>query len=92
MWKHHTIYYSQPHSVIITIGGHIYRVPEVFPTIILEKQCHKVISHTTKFSLFTILLEGEQKDIETTIALAQDVFIQQKKINKIVEEYDPFQV
>jgi hypothetical protein len=27
MWKHHAIYESQPRSVIITLGGHLYRIP-----------------------------------------------------------------
>jgi hypothetical protein len=58
MWKCHAIYESQPHSVIVTLGGQLYRVPEVAPTtatsLISEKQCHKVISQTTKFSLFMI--------------------------------------
>jgi hypothetical protein len=64
MWKRHVIYESQPRSVIVTLGGHLYRVPEVVLTIVSAKQCHKVISHTTKFILFTIWSEGEQKDIE----------------------------
>jgi hypothetical protein len=58
MWKHHTIYESQPHNVIVTLGGHIYKVPEVAMTsstsLISKKQCHKVNSQTRKVSLFTI--------------------------------------
>jgi hypothetical protein len=38
MWKLHAIYESQPHSVIITLGVHLYRVPEGVPTTIWEKQ------------------------------------------------------
>jgi hypothetical protein len=34
MWKHHVVYESLPHSVIITLGGHLYKIPEVVPTII----------------------------------------------------------
>jgi hypothetical protein len=45
----------------------------------------KVISHTAKFSLFTIC--SEEKDTATTAASAQDPSIQQKQINKIVEEH-----
>jgi hypothetical protein len=33
MWKRHAIYESRPRSVIITLGGHLYRIPEVVPTI-----------------------------------------------------------
>jgi hypothetical protein len=27
MWKLHAIYESQPHNVIVTLGGQLYRVP-----------------------------------------------------------------
>jgi hypothetical protein len=54
MWKRHAIYESRPRSVIVTLGGHLYRIPEVIPTIVPPKQCHKVVSHTTKFSFFTV--------------------------------------
>jgi hypothetical protein len=56
-------------------------------TIVPPKQCHKVISHTAKFILFTIRSEGEQKDTTTTAASSQDLSIQQKQIDKIVDEY-----
>jgi hypothetical protein len=54
MQKGHVVYESRPHSVIVTLGSQLYRVLEVVPTTVLTKQCHKVISHTTKFSLFMI--------------------------------------
>jgi hypothetical protein len=44
-----------------------------------------VISHTIKFRLFTTWLE--EKYIETIAAMTQDSSIQQKHINKIVEEH-----
>jgi hypothetical protein len=59
MLRCHTIYESQPHSVIVTMGVQLYRIPEVVSTIVPPKQCHKVISHTAKLSLFTIRSEGE---------------------------------
>jgi hypothetical protein len=37
MWKHHAVYESWPRSVIATLGGQIYRVPEVVPTIVPPK-------------------------------------------------------
>jgi hypothetical protein len=47
-WKRHVVYESRPHSVIITIGTQLYRIPEVAsPTVIsliYVKQCNKVIS------------------------------------------------
>jgi hypothetical protein len=54
MWKRHVFYESRLHSVIVTLGGQLYRIPKVVMTTVLEKQCCKVISHTTKFSLFII--------------------------------------
>jgi hypothetical protein len=83
MWKRHAIYESRPHSVIVTLGGHLYRIPEVVPTIVPPKQCRKVVSHTTKFSFFTICSKGEHKDTATTTASAQAPSIQQKQVDKI---------
>jgi hypothetical protein len=78
MWKRHVIYESWPYSAIVTLGGHLYKIPEVVPTTDPPKQCCKVVSHTTKFSFFTICSKGEHKDIATTTALAQEASIQQK--------------
>jgi hypothetical protein len=83
MWKCHAIYESRPHSVIVTLGGHLYRIPEVVLTTVPPKQCCKVISHTTIFKLFTICSKGEQKDTATTAASVQAPSIQQKQVEKI---------
>jgi hypothetical protein len=83
MWKHHVVYEFQPRSVIVTLGGHLYRIPDVVPTIVPPKQCCKVVSHTKKFSFFTICSKGAQKDIATTAASVQAPSIQQKQIDKI---------
>jgi hypothetical protein len=32
MWKHHVVYESRPRSIIVTLGGHLYRIPEVVLT------------------------------------------------------------
>jgi hypothetical protein len=37
MWKRHVIYESRTHSIIVTLGGHLYRIPEVVPTTIPPK-------------------------------------------------------
>jgi hypothetical protein len=37
MWKCHVVYESQPRSVIITLGGHIYRIPEIVLTTVPPK-------------------------------------------------------
>jgi hypothetical protein len=48
LWKRHVVYESRPHSVMITLGRQLYRIPEVaLPTVISlisAKQCSKVIS------------------------------------------------
>jgi hypothetical protein len=69
------------------MGGHIYRIPEVVPTTIPPKQCHKVVSHTTKFIFFTICSKGEQKDTATTAASVQEPSIQQKQVKNIEEKH-----
>jgi hypothetical protein len=86
MWKHHVVYESRPRSVIVSLGGHLYRIPEVVPTIVPPKQCRKVVSHTTKFSFFTICSKGEQKDTATTTASPQAPSIQQKQVDKVAEK------
>jgi hypothetical protein len=83
MWICHDVYESRPHSVIVSLGDNLYRIPEVVPTIVPPKKCRKVVSHTAKFSFFTIYSKGEQKDIATTIASPQAPSIQQKKVDNI---------
>jgi hypothetical protein len=83
MWKHHVIYESRPHSVIVTLGGHLYIILEVALTIVPPKQCHKVVSHTTKFSFFAMCSKGKQKDTTTTTASPQAPSIQQKQADKV---------
>jgi hypothetical protein len=86
MWKHHVVYESRPHSVIVSLGGHLYRIPEVVSTTIPPKTCHKVVSHTVKFSFFIICSKGEQKDTATTTASPQAPSIQQKQVDKAEEK------
>jgi hypothetical protein len=57
MCRHHGFYESRPHSIIFTLEGHPYRIPEVVLTILLKKQHQNVISHTANFSLFMMWLE-----------------------------------
>jgi hypothetical protein len=84
MWKHHVVYKSRPRSVIVSLGGHLYRIPEVVSTTVPPKKCRKIVSHTAKFSFFTICSKGEQKDIGTTTASPQAPSIQQNQVNKVV--------
>ncbi len=75
MWKFHAIYESHPHSVIVPLGGQLYRVQEVVMittiSFILEKQCQKMISQIVKFFLFMVLAYGESK-VTTTDQVAPD--------------------
>jgi hypothetical protein len=76
MWKRHVVYESRPCSVIVSMGGHLYIIPEVVPTTAPPKQCHKVVSHTTKFIFFTIYSKGVENDTATTTSSAQAPSIQ----------------
>ena len=72
MWKRHVVYESRPRSVIVTLGGQLYRIPEtVSPTTV--SQGRKISSHTKIFFLFTIASEGEHKITETSTPSAQGV-------------------
>jgi hypothetical protein len=73
MWKRHAIYDSRPCSVIITLGGQIYTIPEAVPTTTPPKQHCKVISHTAKFILFTVCSKDAQKTTTTTTSCSKDV-------------------
>jgi hypothetical protein len=75
-WANHIcgrtmLFMSLDPSVIVSLGGHLYRIPEVVATTVPPKKCRKVVSHTAKFSFFTICSEGEQKDTETTTTSPQ---------------------
>jgi hypothetical protein len=74
MWKRHVVYGSRLHSVIVSLGAHLYRIPKVVLTTIPYKNFCKVVSQTTKSNLFTICSKGEQKDTATTIASTQAPF------------------
>lgn len=48
MWKSHVVTDSRSRSVIVTLGGHLYKVLEVVSTAVVSlismKQCRKGIS------------------------------------------------
>jgi hypothetical protein len=56
----------EPRSVIITLGGQLYRILEVVPTTPPPKQCCKLISHTEKFILFIVCSKDSQNTTITT--------------------------
>ena len=70
--KRHAVYESQPRSVIVTLGGKLYRIPK---TIAPKKflQGRKISSHIRKLFLFTIVSEEEHKITETSTPSAQGV-------------------
>jgi hypothetical protein len=55
MWKHHVIYESQPHSVIVTLGGHLYRVPEVVSTTVSKTVPQSNISYHKVYPLHDLV-------------------------------------
>jgi hypothetical protein len=89
--KRHVVYDSRPHSVIITLGRKLYRIPEVVsPTaiyLISAKKCSKVISQTGKFIFFVIRAHNKQKVSTTSITSTQIPSFQQKQVDEIVKEY-----
>jgi hypothetical protein len=91
LWKHHVVYESRPYSVIITLNRKLYRIPEAVPpsaiSLISSKQCRKVISHTGKVVLFMILSQSKRNVIATYRASSVDLSTQQKKVDKVMEEY-----
>jgi hypothetical protein len=54
MWKHHVVYDSRSHSFIVTLRGHIYRVPKLVSTIVvslvLESSSKRLSLSLEKFS------------------------------------------
>ena len=72
MWKLHAVYESRPHSVIVTLGGQIYRIPKtVAPATV--SQSRKISSHTRKLFLLTIASKGEHKITESSTPSTQGV-------------------
>jgi hypothetical protein len=74
---------SRPRSDIVSLGGHLYRIPKVVPTIVPPKKCCNVVSHTAKFIFFTICSKREQKDTTTTTASPQAPSIKKKQVDKV---------
>jgi hypothetical protein len=65
-WKRYVVYESRRRSVIITLGGQLYRIPKVVSTTFPPKQFCKLISHIEKFILFTVSSKDAQKATTTT--------------------------
>ena len=91
MWKHNAVYESRPRSVIVTLGKQLYRIPEAVPktivSLIITKQCRKVISQTGKFVLFMIRSESKRKVAAKSTTSTQGLCPQQKHADKIMEAH-----
>jgi hypothetical protein len=89
--KRHALYESRPHSVIITLNGKLYKIPEAVPpsaiSLISVQQCRKVISPMGKFVFFVIRSQNKQKIIATFRDSTADLSTQQKQVDKVMEEY-----
>jgi hypothetical protein len=85
------VYDSRPHSVIITLGRQLYKIPEVAPpttiSLISTKKWSKVISQTEKFVFFVTHAHSKQKVSTTSMASTQSLSLQQKQDERIMEEY-----
>jgi hypothetical protein len=81
----------RPHSVIITLGRQLYKIPKVVsPTIvslISAKQCSKFISWTENFVFSVIHAHSKKKVATTSVASIHRLSLQQKHVDKIMEEY-----
>jgi hypothetical protein len=68
----------------------LYRIPEVAPptaiSLIFANKCSKVISQTEKF-FFVICSRNEQKVVATFVTSTQSLSLQQKQVDRIMEEY-----
>jgi hypothetical protein len=77
LWKLFVVYESRPRSVIITLNRKLYRILEVVPpsviSLILAKQCRKVISQMGKFVFFIIFSQNERKIPTTSRVSAADL-------------------
>jgi hypothetical protein len=91
LWKHHVVYESRPHSVIITLNEKLYRIPKAVPlsaiSLISAKKCRKFIYHMGKFVFFVILSQNERNITTTSRVSTVDLSTQQKKVDKVVEKY-----
>jgi hypothetical protein len=61
MWKRHAVYESRPRSVIVSLGGHLYRILEVVPTTVSPKKCPQgSISYCKIYLLHNLFRRGTE--------------------------------
>jgi len=70
MWKQHVVYESRPRAIIVTLGNNLYKIPEIAPSstisLVIAKQCSKLISKTRKFVFLLIRPQGKKKTVAMT--------------------------
>jgi hypothetical protein len=80
LWKHHVVYESRSHSVIIILNRKLYRIPEAVPpsviSLISTKQCRKVISQMGKFVFFVIRSKNKKNITATSRVSTTDLSTQ----------------
>ena len=85
------MYESIPHTIIITLGNKLHKIPEVASPITISfisaKKCNKIISQTEKFVLFFIHSQSKGKIVATSMVHGKVSSTQQKWVDKVVEEY-----
>ena len=63
------MYESRPHSIVITLGNKLYRIPEVVPppaiSLTTAKQRSKIISQPRKYTFIIIRPQGKKKIVAT---------------------------
>ena len=83
------MYESWPRDVIIMLGNNLYRIPKVPPpaaiSLVIAKQCSKLIYKTGKFVFMMIHPHGKKKIIATTSR--QGPSARKQQVDKVVEEY-----
>ena len=54
LWKHHVVYDSRPHTIIISLGNNLYKIPKVAPptsiSLIYVNQCSRSFPRPGNFS------------------------------------------
>ena len=84
------MYESRAHAVIITLGNKLYRIPEIaLPTtisLVIAKQCSKLISQTRKFVFLMIRPQGKRKTVAMTSR--QGPTTRKQQMDMVVEEYE----
>ena len=81
MWKHHAVYESRPCSVIVTLGGKLYRISEIVAPNKVS-QGRKISSHVKKLFLFTVASEGKHEI--TSTPFPQGIYLHQTQEENIV--------